>query len=203
MSDKRLTAERAELLRSAVQNKYRAVASQPMRQFRYPVGRAGALGLGYESVWLDAVPTEVVERFVGIGNPFGIHRPRSADRVLDAGCGCGLDSLVSSVLVGERGRVIGVDLTQEMLSVGRAALDRWPLDNVEFSQSSVEKLAFETAFFDVVISNGVLNLVPDKVAAFRELSRVLRPGGIFVAADLLVDRAIPPEVLDDMDAWST
>jgi arsenite methyltransferase len=127
---------------------------------------------------------------------------RPGDRVLDVGSGCGFDSYVASLLVGERGRVVGLDLTPEMVDVARHASRSWRFDNVEFREGSVEELPFSDGDFDLVISNGVLNLVPDKDAAFRELARVLRPGGRFVVADVLVDETIPEDLLAQKDAWS-
>jgi arsenite methyltransferase len=202
MRDECLSEQRATEIRNAVKGTYRLVSKQPSGVLPYPVGRDSALGLGYERGWLEAISADVVERFVGVGNPIGIRRPNDGERVLDAGCGCGFDSFVASLLVGARGRVVGVDLTPEMLEVARRASAAWPLRNIQFMEGSVENLPFEDGSFDLVISNGVLNLVPDKDAAFRQLSRILVPGGSFVAADILVDEAIPEEVLADKDAWS-
>ncbi len=203
MRHENLSEQQASEIRAAIRERYRNVSKKASGLFAYPVGQESALQLGYERDWLDRMPSEVVERFVGVGNPFSVRRPDEGERVLDAGCGCGFDSFVASHLVGARGRVSGVDLTPEMLHVGRKACPGWPLRNIEFSEASVERLPFEDGSFDVVISNGVLNLVPDKDAAFRELHRVLAPGGTFVAADLLLDAAIPEEILADKDAWST
>ena len=203
MQDQCPSEQEAGKIRMAVKEKYRAVSAGPRRLFPYQVGRESALGLGYEVGSIDSIPAEVVERFVGVGNPFSLERPLRGDRVLDAGCGCGFDSFVASALTGGRGSVVGVDLTPEMLEVARRGLASWPIHNMQFVEASVEDLQFEDGTFDVVISNGVLNLVPDKVAAFRQLSRVLRSGGRFVTADLLVDEAIPEHVLAEKDAWST
>jgi SAM-dependent methyltransferase len=191
--------EQADELRRAVREKYRSVSVQPQGPFPYPVGRASAEGLGYELEWLEAVPDDVADRFVGVGNPFIVRRPESGQRVLDLGCGAGLDVFVAALLVGAEGRAAGVDLTPEMLE--------WPRKhaaaNVEFHEGTVEALPFEDGSFDLAISNGALNLVPDKDAAFREIFRVLAPGGAFAVADLLVTSTVPEEVLKGMDAWST
>ena len=202
MRDERLSEQQATEIRRAVMDTYRLVSERPSGLLPYPVGRESALGLGYQRSWLDSISADVVERFIGVGNPFGIRRPEDGERVLDVGCGCGFDSFVASVLVGARGRVVGVDLTPEMLEVAQRGLASWPLHNIQFTEASAEDLPFEDAAFDVVISNGVLNLVPDKAAAFQQLSRVLRPGGRFLAADLLVDEAIPEDILAAKDAWS-
>jgi len=193
--------ERARQLRRTVLDRYRAVAARPAGHFPYPVGRESARGLGYEEAWLAAVPPAVVDRFVGVGNPFRVRRPAAGARVLDLGCGAGLDVFVASLLAGPTGRAAGVELTPEMLAPARAHVDAWP--GVEFHEGSVEDLPFGDAQFDLVLSNGALNLVPDKDAAFREAFRVLRPGGAFVAADVLVMEAVPDAVLASMDAWST
>jgi len=190
-------------IRTAVIAKYQAVAVRASGHFPYPVGRASALGLGYGDAWLDPIPGAVLERFVGVGNPFSIRRPTPGQRVLDAGCGCGTDSYVASSLVGPEGEVVGLDMTPEMLDVAREGLTSWPLGNLSFREGDIQRLPFADGAFDLVISNGVLNLTPDKGAAFRELRRVLRTGGALVAADLLVEESIPEEVLQNMDAWST
>jgi len=194
---------RALELQAAVRARYRAVARRPEERFPYPVGRRSALRLRYERTWIDAVPEPVVRRFVGVGNPFAARLPRAGERVLDLGCGAGFDAFVAAWLVGRQGRAVGLDLTREMLDVARRHADAWPLRNAVFRLGRAERLPFESAEFDVVLSNGVLNLVPDKDAAFQEAFRVLRPGGAFVAADLLVTGEVPEEVLADMDAWST
>lgn len=198
-----LTPEGADRLHEAVREKYRRVARDPQGHFGYPVGRESALGLGYEAAWLDAVPARVVDGFVGVGNPFAVERPTAGERVLDLGCGCGLDVFVASRLVGGEGYVVGIDLTPEMVEVASEAAARWSPDNVHVFLAGVERLPFGDGSFDRVISNGVLNLVPDKDAAFGEACRVLKPGGAFVAADLLVMESIPDEVLASLDAWST
>jgi SAM-dependent methyltransferase len=179
-------------LRRAVREKYGAVAGRPRGHFPYPTGRESALGLGYAPDWLQGVPDAVVDRFVGVGNPFRVHRPEAGSRVLDLGCGCGLDLFVAARWAGV---AVGLDLTVEMLEVasGRARV----------AKGTVEAIPFPEACFDLLVSNGSLNLVPDKELAFAEIARVLRPGGRFAAADLLVVESVPPDVLEDMDAWST
>jgi len=195
--------ERATEIRSAVQSRYRRVAVSPEGCFAYATGKDGVLQLGYDPSWLASLPVDVVNRFVGVGNPFRIRKPKSGDRILDAGCGCGLDTFVASSLAGVQGRAVGIDLTGEMLAIPRAAAPFFAPGNVEFLQGSIEGLPFENASFDLVISNGVLNLVPDKPAAFSEIARVLRPEGVLAAADLLVIESIPHEILTSTDAWST
>jgi arsenite methyltransferase len=202
MRDDCLTGEQALKIQQGIKAKYRAVSEDPGGAFTYPIGRDSALAFGYEPRWVDSIPAHLVERFVGVGNPFSLYRPRDGERVLDVGCGCGFDSFVASTLVGPQGHVVGVDLTPEMVAIARTASAIWRIQNIQFTEGSVEALPFDDGSFDLVISNAVLNLVPDKDAAFRQLFRLLRPGGQFVAADLLLDETLPKEVLAEQDAWS-
>ena len=181
-----------------------AVAAHPEGQFEYPVGIDSLVRLAYAPEWLSEISPELTARFVGVGNPFHVRLPREGERVLDVGCGCGVDTYVAARLVGRRGRAVGLDASPEMLAwphhlATGAATECLP----EFVEGSAERLPFEDASFDVVISNGVLNLVVDKDQAFSEIRRVLAPGGALAAADLVVREAIPPELLGSMDAWST
>lgn len=192
--------ERAAELKRAVRRKYADVAADAAGRFPYPVGRAGALALGYAAEEIDAVDAEVVARFVGVGRPFAARAPRAGESVLDLGCGAGLDALLAARAVGATGRAVGVDLAPEMLAVARRGGGAAP--RAAFVVADVEALPFPDASFDLATSNGALNLVPDKDAAFREVFRVLRPGGAFVFADLLVKETVPADVLASQDAWS-
>jgi len=200
---KGISPTRGREIQSAIRSKYRAVAQRPEGHFPYPVGIESAVALGYDPKWFQSLPSQIVARFVGVGNPFRIHMPRSGDRILDVGCGCGFDTFVAAFLTGRQGRVAGVDISHEMLL--------WPLEvagasgnlNAGFLQGSAESLPFKNETYDLVISNGAMNLVLEKPAAFEEIYRVLRPGGIFASADLLVIETIPPEILATADAWST
>jgi arsenite methyltransferase len=203
MPDECLKHDYAEQLRTAVKEKYRLISHKPIGRFPYPVGRESLDRLGYPAELAAAVPPEVIERFVGVGNPFSIRRVRNGETVLDIGCGCGLDSFLAALQAGPEGHVVGVDLTPEMLEWASKAAAQSSLTNLDFREGSAEALPFEDASFDLVISNGVLNLVPDKESAFREIARVLRPEGEFVAADVVVVETIPEETLASMDAWST
>lgn len=186
-------------IRGGIAEKYRKVAVSPEGLFRYPTGEASARGLGYPPDLLAAVPAAIRERFVGVGNPFGLGPIRPGQAVLDLGCGAGFDAFIAAQLVGPGGRVAGIDLSPEMLAVARARQAEAGFPQVEFRQAAVEALPFPDASFDVALSNGVLNLIPDKPAALREIFRVLRPGGRLQACDIgLVPDRLPP----DKAPWS-
>lgn len=182
-----------------VLEKYRRVAVCPAGLFRYRTGEQSALGLGYPPALLDAIPQAIRERFVGVGNPYSLGPVRSGEAVLDLGCGAGFDALVAAQLVGPAGRVVGIDLSPEMLAVAEAGRANGRFPQVEFHAAAVEALPFPDAYFDVALSNGVLNLVPDKPAVLREIFRVLRPGGRLQACDMSLVADEPPP---DKAPWS-
>jgi SAM-dependent methyltransferase len=186
-------------IRQGVAEKYRKVAVSPEGLFRYPTGEASALGLGYPPELLRAIPSRIRERFVGVGNPFSLGPILPGEAVLDLGCGAGFDALVAAQLVGSNGLVVGVDLSPEMIAVAEAGLRETGFPNVEFRTAQVEAIPVPDATFDVALSNGVLNLIPDKPAALRGILRVLRPGGRLQACDIgLVADRMPP----DKAQWS-
>ncbi len=186
-------------IREGIAEKYRKVAMTPEGLFRYPTGEASALGLGYPPALLAAIPRAIRERFVGVGNPFALGPIHPGEAVLDLGCGAGFDALLSAQLVGPQGRVVGIDLSPEMLAVAEAGRAEAGFPQVEFREAGVEALPFPDASFDAALSNGVLNLVPDKPAALREIFRVLRPGGRLQTCDIgLVGDSLPP----DKALWS-
>ncbi len=186
-------------IRRGIAEKYRKVAVSPGGLFRYPTGEASARGLGYPATVLANIPPAIRERFVGVGNPFALGPLRRGEVVLDLGCGAGFDALVAAQLVGPTGRVVGIDLSPEMLAVAEAGLRGAGFPQVEFREATVEALPFPDSSFDVALSNGVLNLVPDKPAALAEIFRVLRQGGRLQACDIgLVGDRIP----SDKAQWS-
>jgi SAM-dependent methyltransferase len=186
-------------IHEGITEKYRKVAMSPEGLFRYPTGEASARALGYPPDLLAAVPHAIRERFVGVGNPFALGPIYPGEAVLDLGCGAGFDAHVAAQLVGPAGRIIGIDLSPEMLAVAEAGRAEAGISQVEFREASVESLPFPDASFEVALSNGVLNLVPDKPAALREIFRVLRPGGRLQACDIgLVGDRLPP----DKALWS-
>lgn len=186
-------------IRRGIADKYRKVAASPQGLFRYPTGEASALGLGYPAETVGAIPADIRARFVGVGNPFALGALRAGDTVLDLGCGAGFDAFVAALTVGPTGRVVGVDLSREMLAAAERGRVESGLFSVVFRQADVEALPFSDGSFEVALSNGVLSLIPDKAAALREIFRVLKPGGRLQACDMgLVGEAPPP----DKAPWS-
>jgi SAM-dependent methyltransferase len=200
------TAERlemnAERVRQELRRRYAAVARQPAGRFPYPTGRASAEHLHYRRDFLDLLPPTVADHFVGVGNPFTLGEPQPGWAVLDIGCGAGFDSQVAARYVGPQGKVVGVDLSEEMLAVARQGLAAAGLANVEFRPGFAEQLPVESEWADLVISNGVLNLAFCKESAFREVCRVLKRGGRFQAVDLILVGELPPELAYSEFAWS-
>ena len=191
-----------EQVRDALRRRYTEVAKRPAGQFKYPVGRESAERLDYRRDFLDRISSEVVEHFVGVGNPFSMGEPEPGWNVLDIGCGCGFDSQMAALSVQPTGRVRGVDMSPEMLEVARAGLDGNRPLNVEFVEGRAEDLPVDSDWADLVISNGVLNLATCKASAFGEVARVLKPGGKFQAADLILVKDLPQDLRDDQFAWS-
>lgn len=191
-----------ERVRQAMRSRYAAVAERPTGRFPYPVGRESAERLDYRRDFLDRIPPAVVERFVGVGNPFALGEPQAGWNVLDVGCGCGLDSQVAALYVGAAGRVCGVDMSPEMLAVARAGIASAGLTHVTLVEGRAEALPVQSGWADLVISNGVLNLATCKQSALAEVARVLKPGGRFQAVDLVLIKGLPRDLRDDEFAWS-
>lgn len=192
----------ADTLRAEVREKYRQVAAEPGGTYHFHTGRALAARLGYDADVVDALPDRAVESFAGVGNPFSLRGLEPGERVVDVGSGAGFDSFVAASQVGPSGRVIGVDMTAEMLAKSRATAGLLELAHVEFRDGLAEALPVEDSWADVVISNGVINLCADKRAVFDEIRRVLRPGGWLQFADIANGRPVPPEALRDIDLWT-
>jgi arsenite methyltransferase len=192
----------ATALRKQVRDKYRAVATAPHDPYHFHTGRPLATLLGYDAALVDPLPDRAVESFAGVGNPFSLHRLQSGERVVDVGSGAGFDSFIAARQVGDHGHVIGIDMTPEMLEKSRRTAQELELANVEFREGLAETLPVEEGWADVVVSNGVINLCPDKRAVFAEIHRVLRPGGRLQYADIANGRRVPPEALRDIDLWT-
>ena len=189
-------------LRNQVRDKYRAVALDPHGAHHFHTGRPLAARLGYDDEVVDALPDRAVESFAGVGNPFSLRLPQAGERVVDVGSGAGFDSFVAATQVGPTGRVVGIDMTQQMLAKSRATAEQLGLANVEFRDGLAESMPVEDGWADVVISNGVINLCADKHAVFAEIHRVLRPGGVLQFADIANGRPVPIEAMRDVDLWT-
>lgn len=191
-----------EELRTAIQQEYACVAFEPQRGFHFHTGRPLARMLGYMDEWLDGVPEYAIESFAGTGNPFRMGLLRPGEQVVDVGSGAGMDSLIAARMVEPFGKVVGVDMTPEMLEKAQRAASEAGIENVEFRAGYAEALPIEGGWADVVISNGVLNLMPDKEIALREMARVLRPGGRLQIGDILVQKALSNEDRARIDLWT-
>jgi arsenite methyltransferase len=189
-------------LREAIQEEYSEVATSPQKGFHFHTGRPLARMLEYADEWLEGIPESSIESFAGTGNPFSLGEILPGVRVVDVGCGAGIDSLIAAKKVGPEGRVIGVDMTPSMLEKASRAAREMGLENVEFREGYAEALPVEDGWADVVISNGVLNLMPDKAAALEEMSRVLKPNGRLQVGDILVQRAVPESAKRKIDLWT-
>lgn len=189
-------------LRRQVQEKYREVAADPSAGYHFFTGRRATQALGYPTELLEGLPEQTIEAFAGVANPFHWGLPAAGERVVDVGSGGGLDSTIAARAVGDDGRVVGVDMTASMLDRATAAAGTVGLDNLEFRQGLAEDLPVPDGWADVVISNGVLNLVPDKMRAYREIARVLRPGGRAQIADIYVEKPVPEGARRDIDLWT-
>jgi SAM-dependent methyltransferase len=191
-----------ETLRCEIKKTYARVSAEPETDFIFPTGRAWALDLGYPPDLLARVPAGAVDSFAGVANPFSLGSLVPGEHVLDLGSGAGTDSLVAVQMVGEEGRVTGIDMTLEMLTKARDAAAELGAENVEFIEGEAERLPFRDDSFDVVISNGVIDLIPDKDAVFAELFRVLRPGGRLQLADVTIRRPVSEEGRRKIDLWT-
>lgn len=198
-----LSRDDLDRIRRAILRKYEQVARSPRGQFRYPTGRAGLDGQGYAPALLDRLPAAAQACFAGVGNPLALGQPRPGESVLDIGCGAGVDTLLAALLVGPDGFAAGLELSPDMLATARGNQAQGRIGNAGFVQGSAEDLPFADASFDLIVSNGVFNLVADKQLALSEALRVLKPGGRLQLADQLL--TVPPDPDQDANlaSWFT
>ncbi len=202
MRDLNLTEEHRIQIKAGIQAKYAKVAASPEGLFRYPTGKAGLRALGYDSELIEAIPDEVAASYCGVGNPFSLGRIDEGESVLDIGCGAGVDTLIAALMLGQKGKIVGIDLVSEMLERARENLRRTPLRNVTFQEASAEDLPLPDASFDVVISNGAFNLIPDKVKALKEVFRVLKTLGRLMVADQVLTAKPPEDTKSMVENWA-
>ena len=191
-----------DLLRSEIEKTYTDVSAQPDRDFMFPTGREWAQDLGYPQPELSLVPDATVASFAGVANPFTLGRIEPGATVLDLGCGAGTDLLIAAQMSGPEGRAIGVDMTASMVARAHASAREMELENVELHESLIESVPVADGSVDVVISNGVIDLVPDKPAVFAEIDRVLKPGGRLQLADVVIHTEVSEDARDRIDLWT-
>ncbi len=197
----RQTVDRQELVR-LVKDVYAKVATEPRGDYHFEVGRAVAGKLGYSAELLDQVPSEAVDSFAGVGYHFDLAELQPGESVLDLGSGSGMDAFIAATQVGDTGNVIGVDITPEQLeNANRLRSERF--QNVGFRHAEIGALPFKDGSFDVAISNGVINLVPDKAKAFEEISRVLKKGGRMAISDIVTEKQLTEGIVCDATLWAS
>jgi len=191
-----------DVLRDEIVKTYTEVSTDPDEEFIFPTGRAWAEELGYPEPELSRVPDATVESFAGVANHWSLGRIEAGSVVLDLGCGAGTDLLIAAQMTGPDGRAIGVDMTASMLDRARASAEEMGMTNVELHEALIEELPLDDASVDVVISNGVIDLVPEKAAVFDEIDRVLRPGGRLQFADVTIRHEVSEDARERIDLWT-
>ena len=191
-----------DVLRNEIQKTYTEVSTEPERDFIFPTGRAWAEELGYPQPELSCVPDGSVESFAGVANHFLLGRIEEGATVLDLGCGAGTDLLIAAQMAGPTGRVIGVDMTPAMLALAAISAREMGLQNFELHEGVIESLPVDDASVDVVISNGVIDLIVDKEAAFDDIDRVLKPGGRLQIADVVIHKEVSEDARKRIDLWT-
>ncbi len=197
-----ISTENFEEIRNAIRNKYAGVSISAAGMFQYPTGKDGATALGYDPAIINSADAGLLESFCGVGNPFSLGKIRQGDVILDFGSGAGFDLYVASRLIGESGRVCGIDLTEEMVERAKNNIAKANISHVEIRKIDSENIPYADATFDVVISNGVINLSPNKKKCFLEIYRVLKPGGRLQFADVVLEHEMPSDLSGSLEAWS-
>lgn len=190
-------------LRDKVKVMYRAVAEAPHGEFHFEMGRVLAQRLGYPSGELDGVPPEAIESFAGVGYHFGLAAIAGGERVVDLGSGSGMDAFLAARHAGAEGEVVGIDMTDEQLTKARRLAERDGHTSVRFEKGYIEETPIVDESVDVLISNGVINLCDDKTAVFREIARMLKPGGRMAMSDIVTERQLTEAIVCDVNLWAS
>jgi len=196
-----ISQEDKDKIEEGIRSKYVKVAENPEGLFKYPTGRAGLETLRYDPALIRSLPEDVVSSYCGVGNPFSLWPINEGEAVLDIGCGAGVDTLLAAMMVGLSGKVVGVDIVSEMLQRAEENLKRTNLKNVTFKKASGAQLPFENDSFDVLISNGVVNLIPDKTTTLKEAMRILKPGGRLMIADQVMVGHLQKDIKARLSSW--
>jgi 2-polyprenyl-3-methyl-5-hydroxy-6-metoxy-1,4-benzoquinol methylase len=199
--DTQISNEDLKQIENGIKEKYSKVATRPEGHFRYPTGRKGLEALNYDSSLLERLSDEVASSYCGVGNPFSLGPINPGEQVLDIGCGAGVDAILAAMMVGPQGLVTGVDIVTEMIEKAKSNLQLMKLDNVNFQKVSGEDLPFSDLTYDVVLSNGVINLIADKEAAMSEIIRVLKPSGRLMMADQITTGSVQKDIKTRLASW--
>ncbi len=196
-----ITRDDLKKIEAGIRDKYSKVADNPEGLFAYPTGRAGMEALKYDPKLVSALPETVISSYCGVGNPFSLGPINKGDAILDIGCGAGVDTILAAMMAGPTGRAVGIDIVPEMVRRARSNLEMTDVKNVTFMKTSGEGLPFGDSEFDVVISNGVINLIPDKAALLKEVMRVLKPGGRLMLADQVAIGSVQKDIKARLPNW--
>lgn len=199
---KTIGIEGRKKIEEGLRKKYIQVAITPEGNFRYPTGVAGLKGQKYDSKILKNLPQDILASYCGVGNPFNLGAINKGETVLDIGCGAGVDTLIAAMMVGSKGSAVGIDIIPEMLRRATENLRKTALANITFQEASAENLPFAEASFNVVISNGVFNLILDKLKALKEVFRVLKPSGRLMIADQILTTEPSDDIETRIDNWA-
>jgi SAM-dependent methyltransferase len=189
-------------IQKALRKKYKKVAKSPDGLFKYPTGKSGLEALQYESEIFKKLPENVMASYCGVGNPFSLGPICEGEAVLDVGCGAGVDTIIAALMTGPTGNAVGIDVISNMLETAKNNISMTELNNISFQEASAEDMPFPKDHFDVVISNGAINLVPLKVKALSEIYRVLKPAGRLMMADNVLTGEMPEDMKQVIKSWS-